>query len=203
MRACEGCRRRKIKCDAATTNTWPCSACIRLKLHCIPPTVNHDRDFSGGDQGFEGDEASFAGSNNEADYNTQIPIQSQQLPSLQKRSQQHMYSHPVQYADETGVYGHHYGASALEQQSLQFGQMQNSSTAVLDGNYQAQNLYTTTPLHPQQSSSVAHSSESPDSTAQYQEQYQMQDLADLLGDLKMDARGSGKFYPPMTLHTFN
>jgi len=37
MRACEGCRRRKIKCDAATTNTWPCSACIRLKLSCVRP----------------------------------------------------------------------------------------------------------------------------------------------------------------------
>src|SRR5690554_1448797 len=37
MRACEGCRRRKIKCDAATTNTWPCSACVRLKLQCVRP----------------------------------------------------------------------------------------------------------------------------------------------------------------------
>jgi len=37
MRACEGCRRRKIKCDSATTNTWPCAACTRLKLHCVPP----------------------------------------------------------------------------------------------------------------------------------------------------------------------
>lgn len=37
MRACEGCRRRKIKCDAATTNTWPCAACKRLKLPCVPP----------------------------------------------------------------------------------------------------------------------------------------------------------------------
>ena len=43
MRACEGCRRRKIKCDAATTNSWPCAACTRLKLHCVPPTVNYDR----------------------------------------------------------------------------------------------------------------------------------------------------------------
>src|SRR6266536_1391874 len=48
MRACEGCRRRKIKCDAATTNTWPCSACTRLKLQCIPPTFNQERDFAGG-----------------------------------------------------------------------------------------------------------------------------------------------------------
>lgn len=46
MRACEGCRRRKIKCDAATTNTWPCSACQRLKLTCIPPMVQYDRDFA-------------------------------------------------------------------------------------------------------------------------------------------------------------
>lgn len=42
MRACEGCRRRKIKCDAATTNTWPCSACIRLKLHCVRPNGQYD-----------------------------------------------------------------------------------------------------------------------------------------------------------------
>ncbi len=47
MRACEGCRRRKIKCDAATTNAWPCAACVRLKLHCVPPTVNYDRTHSG------------------------------------------------------------------------------------------------------------------------------------------------------------
>ncbi len=42
MRACEGCRRRKIKCDAATTNSWPCAACVRLKLQCVPPTVNYN-----------------------------------------------------------------------------------------------------------------------------------------------------------------
>ena len=48
MRACEGCRRRKIKCDAATSNQWPCAACVRLKLHCVPPTVNYDRTHSNG-----------------------------------------------------------------------------------------------------------------------------------------------------------
>lgn len=44
MRACNGCRKRKIKCDAATTNTWPCSACTRLKLVCVPPTIGQDGD---------------------------------------------------------------------------------------------------------------------------------------------------------------
>lgn len=53
MRACEGCRRRKIKCDAATTNAWPCAACIRLKLNCVPPTVSYDKDFGSGTQTFE------------------------------------------------------------------------------------------------------------------------------------------------------
>ena len=48
MRACEGCRRRKIKCDAATSNQWPCAACVRLKLHCVPPTVNYERTHSNG-----------------------------------------------------------------------------------------------------------------------------------------------------------
>lgn len=46
MRACEGCRRRKIKCDAATTNSWPCGACQRLKLQCVPPMVQYDREYS-------------------------------------------------------------------------------------------------------------------------------------------------------------
>ena len=45
MRACEGCRRRKIRCDSATTNTWPCAACVRLKLHCVPPVGGVDGDF--------------------------------------------------------------------------------------------------------------------------------------------------------------
>lgn len=53
MRACEGCRRRKIKCDAATTNSWPCAACIRLKLNCVPPTVSYDKDYNSGTQTFE------------------------------------------------------------------------------------------------------------------------------------------------------
>ncbi|KKK23780.1 C6 finger domain protein [Aspergillus ochraceoroseus] len=48
MRACNGCRKRKIKCDAATTNTWPCSACTRLNIVCVPPTIGQDGDFSSG-----------------------------------------------------------------------------------------------------------------------------------------------------------
>lgn len=57
MRACNGCRKRKIKCDAATTNTWPCSACTRLKLVCVPPTIGQDGDFAAEGPGMEYPEA--------------------------------------------------------------------------------------------------------------------------------------------------
>ncbi|GIZ43278.1 hypothetical protein CKM354_000651000 [Cercospora kikuchii] len=45
MRACDGCRKRKIRCDGALQNgPWPCGACIRLKLKCVPPTLDQDDD---------------------------------------------------------------------------------------------------------------------------------------------------------------
>lgn len=41
MRACDGCRKRKIRCDGALQNgPWPCGACVRLKLKCVPPTLD-------------------------------------------------------------------------------------------------------------------------------------------------------------------
>lgn len=42
MRACGACRRRKIKCDAATTNSWPCAACQKQHLECVPPSSDKD-----------------------------------------------------------------------------------------------------------------------------------------------------------------
>ncbi|KAK3675729.1 hypothetical protein LTR78_004370 [Recurvomyces mirabilis] len=48
MRACDGCRKRKIKCDGALQNgPWPCGACTRLKLKCAPPTLDPDEDQDG------------------------------------------------------------------------------------------------------------------------------------------------------------
>lgn len=45
MRACDGCRKRKIRCDGAVQNgPWPCGACLRLKLKCVPPTLDQDDD---------------------------------------------------------------------------------------------------------------------------------------------------------------
>src|SRR6195952_1688676 len=86
MRACEGCRRRKIKCDAATTNTWPCSACIRLKLHCVPPTVNYDQEFTRNSQNFDterGLEYESGGGSGDDDYHQQVSMH-QQMNAPQK-----------------------------------------------------------------------------------------------------------------------
>ncbi|KAM0712147.1 hypothetical protein Q7P37_011241 [Cladosporium fusiforme] len=45
MRACDGCRKRKIRCDGALQNgPWPCGACVRLKLKCVPPTLDPEDD---------------------------------------------------------------------------------------------------------------------------------------------------------------
>ncbi|KAF3929818.1 hypothetical protein AA313_de0204428 [Arthrobotrys entomopaga] len=68
MRACEGCRRRKIKCDAATTNTWPCSACKRLKLTCVPPTTQFDKGFQSHTVDFGDDEDNLSSGGEEESY---------------------------------------------------------------------------------------------------------------------------------------
>jgi hypothetical protein len=52
--ACDECRKRKVKCDAATTNNWPCSACTRVDFHCVPSSINRgDRDFASNTQACE------------------------------------------------------------------------------------------------------------------------------------------------------
>ena len=101
MRACEGCRRRKIKCDAATTNSWPCAACTRLKLHCVPPVGGVDADFitsrpSGSNealsvQNFSHPEAGAVQQNNISPQNYAASFHSD--PGLQYDSYQHNNSY--------------------------------------------------------------------------------------------------------------
>lgn len=104
MRACEGCRRRKIKCDAATTNTWPCAACVRLKLPCSPPTMGFDGNDAVTDADFAHDNTinnafsfddvnSFLDSNNNNNNNyqySQSDMQQQYFPVPQANQYQHM-----------------------------------------------------------------------------------------------------------------
>ena len=189
MRACEGCRRRKIKCDAATTNTWPCSACIRLKLHCVRPN------------GYDG--AADTQVYEPADYEpAEVPDAFRQQMSMQQQQQQQqqqqmlagpskqnpsMYTQQGSYTDTTGLY-----------QPVQFSNPQGSNQAlhyttipppvgVVDPSYTPQNVFPTPPL--QQGSRH----DSPPAIYS-QDQYGQQDLSDLLGSLKMNEAGTGE--PP-------
>jgi len=178
MRACEGCRRRKIKCDAATTNTWPCSACIRLKLHCVPPTVQYD---GGNGTGFEQERGGYESGSGDDEYNTQISMQ-HHLSGPPKPPQQ-VYPSQVPYTDGVSMYHSVPYAPPPGQHTMQFSNMQGPGE-VVEGHYPAQNVYPVAPL-------LQHTpSESPD--VYHQDQYGQQDLVDILGDLKVDVTGSGE-----------
>lgn len=105
MRACEGCRRRKIKCDAATTNTWPCSACVRLKLNCVPPSVNYDKDFALNSQTFDlngVDPFDTSLDPNEDAYNQQVSLGSSYSDDALAHSFGHSSNDP--YIDEAQLF---------------------------------------------------------------------------------------------------
>jgi hypothetical protein len=188
MRACEGCRRRKIKCDAATTNTWPCSACIRLKLHCVPPTVNYDRDFSSNTQAFEPERGEYeSGGSGDDDYHQQVSIQ-QQLVGSQKNVPP-IYTQHGPYSDGVGIYqsvGYGEPSSSHSQQQMHYGSMQ-TPVSVIDQHqhYPPHSVFPTPPLPP---NSHSHA-ESPETYEQ--DQYGQQNLADLLGELRMNEAGTG------------
>lgn len=180
MRACEGCRRRKIKCDAATTNTWPCSACIRLKLHCVPPSVQYD---AGNGIGFEPERGEYESGSGDDEYQNQISIQ-QHLGDPPKSFPQ-IYPPQIPYADGISMYHSISHAPPLppDQHTIQFSNMHGPAGA-LEEHYPSQSIYPVASILQQPPS------QSPD--LYHQEQYSQQDLVDILGDLKVDVAGSGE-----------
>jgi hypothetical protein len=135
MRACEGCRRRKIKCDAATTNAWPCAACIRLKLNCVPPTVSYDKDFNGNSQTFEleprPEEYAPPGAPSQHDYqrHSSMPhIMPHQMPPNLPTPVSGMY-HSSPYADPQAQEAMHYPAMSQPQQNMSYPPQQAYSQA--------------------------------------------------------------------------
>ncbi|KAG8411432.1 hypothetical protein J3458_015493 [Metarhizium acridum] len=169
MRACEGCRKRKIKCDAATTNTWPCSACIRLKLHCVRPN------------GYEGSDTTTT-------YDTILD------PSAQF---QHM-SLPGQAGQDSSksvpdLYQGSFADRDLQQVSFDTATGQHSfhyttvpATAVLDHVYGGPDAFPTPPVHQEPR-------QEPSPEAQSVDSYQQQDLADLLGGLRLNEIGTAPY----------
>ena len=178
MRACEGCRRRKIKCDAATTNTWPCSACVRLKLHCVRP---NGYDGSTETQVYEPTRSPFEASDVQDDYQQQLSGPSQQIISHAQKPGPSMYAPQSTYQDNTALYHPvQYNEAQSVPHNLQYSSVLPTGN-VVDQSYTTQNNFPTPPL--QQSSQ-------PSSPETYRsDQYAQQDLADLLGSLKVNEAG--------------
>lgn len=187
MRACEGCRRRKIKCDAATTNAWPCAACVRLKLHCVPPTVNYDRthagssNISGLERVLDFDNSSGSG-DEEYSHHTSAP----QVFELDSQNGQ-LQSHQGSYSDGLGVFHTPpYSERALSHHDFSpFDDVPAIPLRVSDGSYPEQNSFNTST-----GPALASSGGSP---AWSGETFSAAGLSSILGELKIDESGVGMY----------
>jgi hypothetical protein len=176
MRACEGCRRRKIKCDAATTNAWPCAACIRLKLNCVPPTVN-------GSQTFELEPKSLEyGSpddHSQHDYQHHPPMghgmHHQMTPSMPT---------PVSAMYQTSPY-----ANQQSQESLQYQAMSQPQVVQQSMSYSAPQAYSQ-PLAPPPAMTMT----PPESEPAWRSD-SVSSISDALGELKIDHTAVGERAP--------
>ncbi|KAH6650595.1 hypothetical protein F5144DRAFT_52094 [Chaetomium tenue] len=183
MRACEGCRRRKIKCDAATTNTWPCSACIRLKLHCVRPNGFDNSDS----QGYDAPHSQFEASHVPDNFRQQLPIQDQQHLLSHAPKPGPVYPQQASYQDTSGLYHPvQYGEPQPVPHDLQYGAVPHHPVAAVDQQYAAQTAAFPTP--PMQH---APNPGSPEDT--FQSEYAQQDLANLLGSLKVNEAGTAPY----------
>ncbi|KAI1076155.1 hypothetical protein F5B20DRAFT_556947 [Whalleya microplaca] len=185
MRACEGCRRRKIKCDAATTNTWPCSACIRLKLHCVRPNGQYDGSPTES-QSYEAPRPEYEVAHGQDSFR-HMPMQQQPPPPMMAgQPKPGMYPSPGAYAEHQGVYSPvPYGDAPGPQHHMQYASV--PQVGVMDQSYAPASVFPTPPMHQHS----AHSESSPES--HYADHYQQHDLADLLGALKVNEAGTAPY----------
>ncbi|KAI2616089.1 hypothetical protein GGR54DRAFT_611146 [Hypoxylon sp. NC1633] len=185
MRACEGCRRRKIKCDAATTNTWPCSACIRLKLHCVRP--NGQYEGSPGESSYDPSRSEYEVASGKDSFR-HMPMQQQSQSSMMAaQPKSGMYPTSGPYSEHQGVYPPMpYGDPPPPPHQLQYATL-SPQVGVMDQPYASAGVFPTPPMHQHS----AHSESSPESY--HQDQYGQQDLADILGALKVDEAGTAPY----------
>ncbi|TID16424.1 hypothetical protein E6O75_ATG11542 [Venturia nashicola] len=179
MRACEGCRRRKIKCDAATTNSWPCAACTRLKLNCVPPTVCYEKDPSApGVHTFE---------LQRNDYPT-IPVGTISDYQRQPPHPQNQYPVPANlhpqiaghYIEDVPVYQHgNYGNPAPQPEALSYSSVAPVSMPAQEMRYQSS--YTTPPPASHQNNMESWKPESPSITSST-----VDSLSEVMGELKIN-----------------
>lgn len=175
MRACNGCRKRKIKCDAATTNTWPCSACTRLKLVCVPPTIAQDGDFLATGQAL-GQESHNVGTSHSVDASRQnLPMQ-QNLGS----NSPNQVGGIAPYNSALGIYSQY--VPSQNQHSI-YSEVHPQLT--MPHPYHQQAVYPTTPSRPLANAESGVFLDPEQSTAE--------GLSEALGELKIDETGIGEF----------
>ena len=183
MRACEGCRKRKIKCDAATTNQWPCGSCVRLKQNCIPPTLNHDRAHGGG--------AHISGLERVLDFDHSDGSGDDDYSSLPGGSQIFdMHTPPDHIQMSQGPYSaglaqYHtppYSDKAYSQQDFAYDDISALALPVTDVSYRDQNAF-----------DISQNTPLPviNNTIWSNEAYSTTELSDVLGELKIHENGVG------------
>ncbi|EED16009.1 C6 finger domain protein, putative [Talaromyces stipitatus ATCC 10500] len=167
MRACNGCRKRKIKCDAATTNSWPCTACQRLKLVCVPPTIGQDGDQTTPVQGVEAEQAGFRDHSN----------QQQSIPHHELMQSNYVNEDPL-LANNISPYGTY--SSYIPQNHGMYASAQTPEIAVTQHPYQNQYFQMGAP----------HGLPSADSGVFVDpEQSTAENLSEALGELRIDETG--------------
>ncbi|KAJ5392348.1 hypothetical protein N7509_007838 [Penicillium cosmopolitanum] len=174
MRACNGCRKRKIKCDAATTNTWPCSACTRLKLVCVPPTIGQDGEFLDGPGGEPVDMGGPSSAPEASHHSFPVP------PTYRDGNQPTMT--PLSSYDSMGMYSQF--VQAPPNQPAMYNDMRSSPMVMSHQPYQQQHQPQLYPGAQHPSLGAADRgvyAESEPSTAE--------NLSDVLGELKIDETG--------------
>ncbi|KAJ5716781.1 hypothetical protein N7488_002427 [Penicillium malachiteum] len=171
MRACNGCRKRKIKCDAATTNSWPCSACTRLKLVCVPPTIGQEGEFDPDTHGMEPNDVGTSSIPEGSHHSFSI------APAYRDNHQTSMGTMPAY--DGLGMYPQF--VNAPHTQPAMYNDMRSSSMVMPPQPYQPTSIYT----GPQSASLGAADRgvyvEADSSTAE--------NLSEVLGELKIDETG--------------
>lgn len=190
MRACEGCRRRKIKCDAATTNAWPCAACIRLKLNCVPPTVSYDKDYNANTQTYELEEKplEYATAPDPQQHNFQRPPVmpgSQGLPSHMTSAMATSATAP--YQDGMRMYQNAPYGEQQPHDHIQYASLPQQHAVQQNLNYAPQMYSEAPPPAPTMTMTP------PESEGQWK-QDPSSNLADALGELKIDHTAVGELF---------
>lgn len=185
MRACEGCRKRKIKCDAATTNQWPCASCVRLKQNCIPPTFNYDRVNGGGSHAsglervLDFDNSDGSGEDEYNNFASGPQVFDVHNP------QEHMHMSQVPYSAGLQQFSTPpYSDKAFSQHEFGYEDLSSITQHVPNPSYRGHTSFDpphSAPLHPA------------NSTIWNNDQYSSTELSDVLGELKIHENGVGMY----------